>query len=77
MLKSTTLMICAVLLLSGCADKLPEIPIDESPRFCDVEELRRFSQDEINWRSDNAPWNLTRDLKTNATGERECGWTRN
>jgi len=37
-----------------------------------VEEERRFSQDEINWRTANAPWNLARDYRTNLTFEREC-----
>jgi len=40
--------------------------------FCDVEEERRFSQAEIDWRAANAPWNLRRDYKTNLTYEREC-----
>jgi len=42
--------------------------------FCDAEEPRRFSQEEIDWRGANAPWNLRRDFKTNTTGTRECGW---
>lgn len=40
--------------------------------FCDVEEKRRFTQEEINWRAAHAPWNLRRDYKTNLTYEREC-----
>ena len=40
--------------------------------FCDVEEQRRFSQEELDWRAANAPWNLRRDFKTNATWDREC-----
>jgi len=40
--------------------------------FCDVEEKRIFSQDEINWRGTNAPWNLARDFRTNLAWEREC-----
>ena len=42
------------------------------PAFCDVEEMRRFTQEEIDWRAAHAPWNLRRDLKTNATWEAEC-----
>ncbi|MGI3165677.1 hypothetical protein [Pseudooceanicola sp. 200-1SW] len=42
------------------------------PAFCDVEEMRIFSQAEIDWRAAHAPWNLRRDLKTNATWEAEC-----
>jgi len=40
--------------------------------FCDVEEPRRFTQEEVDWRAKNAPWNLRRDYKTNLTFEREC-----
>jgi hypothetical protein len=40
-----------------------------------VEEPRRFSQEEVDWRSEHAPANFRRDLKTNATGKAECGWT--
>jgi len=40
--------------------------------FCDVEEPRRFSQEELDWRAANAPWNLRRDFKTNTTWDREC-----
>ena len=46
--------------------------VDEDAKFCDVEEKRRFSQEEINWRAEHAPWNLRRDYKTNTTWEREC-----
>lgn len=67
------MMACVVLLtLAGCSTPRPaEVP---SLAFCDAEEARRFTQAEIDWRSANAPWNLRRDYKTNATGERECGW---
>ena len=58
---------------AGCA-KIPEIQVETGPLFCDVEEQRRFSQDEIDWRAEHAAWNLARDLKTNETGARECGW---
>ena len=58
-----------VLLLAGCAQ--PE-PIPTGPLFCDVEEPRRFTQDEWDWRSANAPWNLRRDVKTNAAWAEEC-----
>lgn len=42
------------------------------PLFCDVEEPRRFSRAEIEWRQENAPWNLARDYRTNLTWDREC-----
>lgn len=71
MLRLITLTTFVTLLLSGCGTD-PEIPVNEEALFCDVEEQRKFSQAEIDWRADNAPWNLKRDLKTNKTGEREC-----
>jgi hypothetical protein len=68
-------MICATFLtLGGCRWIEPETVIvpDEAPNFCDVEEPRRFTQAELDWRADNAPWNLRRDFKTNTTWDREC-----
>jgi len=44
----------------------------EEALFCDVEEPRRFTQVELDWRSENAPANLRRDFKTNLTWDREC-----
>lgn len=57
--------------LIGCGQKEPTPPIERA-LFCDVEESRRFSQAEIDWRSANAPWNLARDYRTNLTWDREC-----
>jgi len=49
-------------------------PVVEEALFCDVEEKRVFSQEEIDWRTENAPWNLKRDYRTNLAWEREeCG----
>ena len=60
-------------LLTGCAIRPPVAPpVIEGAFFCDVEEPRRFSQPEIDWRAANAPWNLRRDFQTNLTWEREC-----
>lgn len=56
-------------LLSGCLTA-PAEPV--GPLFCQIEEPRRFSQEEINWRAANAPWNLRRDYKTNAAWDAEC-----
>lgn len=67
------LMICLTslsCLMAGSCLK-PE-PVVEKALFCDVEEPRRFTQEEINWRAVHAPWNLRRDYKTNLTHEREC-----
>jgi hypothetical protein len=68
-------MICAAFLtLGGCQWTEPSVVYvpDGAANFCDVEELRRFSQAELDWRADNAPWNLRRDFKTNTTWGREC-----
>lgn len=62
------------LLASGCFGIDPVKPTIEGPDFCLVEEARRFSQEEVDWRAAKAPWNLRRDLKTNATGQAKCGW---
>jgi hypothetical protein len=59
-----------LLTLAGCFR--PEVPEYSGPLFCDVEEPRRFSQEEIDWRAANAPWNLRRDFQTNTTWDREC-----
>ena len=62
--------ISMLFLTTGCGQK--EIEVDTSARFCDVEEPRRFSQEEIDWRAANAAWNLRKDFATNLTWEREC-----
>lgn len=63
----------ALSLITGCARPPPdEPPPVTAPLFCDVEEPRRFTQAEIDWRAANAPWNLRRDYKTNTTWDREC-----
>ena len=57
-------------LIAGCDQK--EIEVVDDALFCDVEEPRRFTQEELDWRAANAPWNLRRDFKTNTTWDREC-----
>ena len=74
MQKLIILMTLVVLPLSSCGTKEPDIPVNVEALFCDVEEMRKFSQAEIDWRAANAAWNLRRDLKTNETGKRECDW---
>lgn len=64
-------MIPLATLLSAGSCLKPE-PVIERALFCDIEEKRRFSQAEIDWRSANAPTNLRRDFKTNLAYEREC-----
>jgi len=66
------LALSSVLAGGSCLPTTP--PTDTGPLFCDVEEARRFTQEEIDWRSANAPWNLRRDLSTNETGAEHCGW---
>jgi hypothetical protein len=65
---------CVLFLATGCATPEPVIEIlpPTEAAFCDVEEPRRFSQEELDWRSANAPWNVRRDFKTNDTWDREC-----
>ena len=63
-------MLCATFLMSGC-DPSRQIEVKEDALFCDIEEPRRFSQAELDWRAANAPWNLRRDIKTNTAWERE------
>lgn len=58
-------------LITGCSPE-PKLISDDKANFCDVEEPRRFSQEELDWRAENAPWNLRRDHKTNTTWDREC-----
>lgn len=66
------MMICAPFLMAGsCVD--PDIqPVIEAPLFCDVEQPRRFTQAELDWRAANAPDNLRLDFKTNTSWDREC-----
>lgn len=56
-------------LTTGCSRPNPTV---EEALFCDIEEPRRFSQAEIDWRAANAPWNLARDYKTNLAWDEEC-----
>lgn len=41
-------------------------------RFCDAVTLRKFTEEEVEWRAENAPENLKRDYAQNLTYEREC-----
>ena len=64
------ILILALFLTTGCGQKVD--PVVMAALFCDVEEERRFTQNEIDWRAKHAPWNLRKDYKTNLTYEREC-----
>lgn len=45
----------------------------QGPLFCDVESAREFTVEELQARRPYRA-NLERDLVTNQTGERHCGW---
>ena len=62
---------CLMFLITGCS-KPQETVSGKEAYFCDVEEKRRFTQQEIDWRTQHAPWNLSRDFRTNLSWEREC-----
>ncbi|SDI56051.1 hypothetical protein [Salipiger marinus] len=73
-LTSCLTLICGMCLTTGCADparKLELVPT-EGPLFCDVEQPRRFTREELEVRSDRWPENLRLDIKTNTTWDREC-----
>jgi len=57
-------------LLTGCGEE--PIEVADDPLFCDIEERRVFTQEELDWRAENAPWNLRRDFKTNTAWDEEC-----
>jgi len=69
MLRLTTLLLMSFSILSGCFPTPEEIETEAD--FCAIEEMRRFTQEEWDWRSVNAPVNLRRDIKTNTAWERE------
>jgi len=66
-------MICASVFLAGCDWFRPTERIAEGPLFCDVEQVRRFTQAEIDARA-AFPANLRLDLATNERGRDSCGW---
>lgn len=63
-----------LLALSGCAETPADLPTNEAPLFCDVEEPREFDVHVWEWRKRHDRRELAKDLKTNETGKRECGW---
>jgi len=68
------LIVASVILLTlaGCLGTSVSIEPNDKPLFCDVEEPRRFTQQEVDWRVANAPSNFRLDIKTNETWDREC-----
>jgi hypothetical protein len=65
------MLISSMCLITGCVADPIMVP-DGAADFCDIEEPRRFTQAELDWRAENAPWNLRRDFKTNISWDREC-----
>lgn len=60
--------------LSGCFRQPEPIPVNKEALFCDVEEVRSFQHHVWEWRKKHDRAELAKDLKTNTTGKRECGW---
>jgi hypothetical protein len=48
------MLILPMFLITGCAPDPIMVPGDAAD-FCDVEEPRRFTQEELDWRAANAP----------------------
>lgn len=67
-------MICAMFLITGCFPWMDQTPTveDDEVNFCEVEERRLFTQEELDVRAERFPANLRRDFKTNRTFDREC-----
>jgi len=67
--KLTAPLLMSFWILTGCSGpaEVTKIAAD----FCAIEEQRKFSQEEWDWRAAHAPWNLRRDVKTNTAYERE------
>lgn len=55
-----------------CQPPPPEVIPSSEPLFCLTEEKRQFTQEEVDWRLINAPWNLQRDFRTNLAWEDEA-----
>lgn len=67
------MMICATFLITGCSwFQSDPVEVSDDALFCDVERPRRFTQEELDWRSANAPANLRLDFSTNLTWDEEC-----
>lgn len=62
----------SIAFLSGCSLWKEPVRVQTEPIFCEVAEVRRFSQIEIDWRAANAPTNLRKDLAQNEFGRENC-----
>lgn len=71
-MRKLPILLISLFLTAGCLSSEESNAAPPEALFCDVEEKRQFSKEEIDWRSRNAPWNLARDYRTNLTWEREC-----
>jgi hypothetical protein len=65
-------LVVVAYLLTGCEDKTKLT----EPRFyeiyCGIEDQRRFTQAEWDWRQANAGWNLDRDIAVNLRRDTHC-----
>lgn len=62
----------SILLMAGSCPNPNIEPAYQGPLFCDVEEARRFTREEWDIRATRWPENLSKDIKTNLTWDREC-----
>ena len=77
-MKALFLTTCAacLFLTAGCSQKpTPIPPVLTEPLFCDLvgeDDTFRWTQEEWEWRTENAPWNVRREMAINAHHEAEC-----
>ena len=64
----TVLLLMTCFALSGC---LKATEVETEADFCAVEEPRRFTQEQWDWRKVNDQVNLRKDVKTNTAWDRE------
>ena len=65
--------LASVTALSSCGAAVPLMPATSgAAEFCAIEEPRRFTKAELDWRAANASENLRLDFKTNLAWDREC-----
>lgn len=69
MIRLSIILLISMFLIAGCA-RVNE-PTYEGALFCDVEEKRWFTREEIEVRSARWPENLAKDYRTNLAWDRE------
>jgi len=65
----TLTLLIGLLMVAGCSKPIEVV----TPNFCELTETRRFTKDEVNWRSANAATNLRRDIVQNELRVELCG----